>query len=167
MTDQTLHKAWIGLGSNLGDRRDNMVSVCRMMKDLGIKIIRESGIYKSAAWGYRSEHLFYNQCLLVETVMEPLELLRHFQSMEKEAGRIKNYERYTDRNIDIDILFYDDLVIDSEYLSIPHPELTKRMFVLKPLNEIDPEKKHPLLGKPVKVLLEECTDRSEVHLVRS
>lgn len=148
-------RVFFSLGSNLGDKKalvDEAVS--SINKKVG-KVISRSSFYETEPWGFQSEHSFYNICCCCETTLSPLEVLTVTQGIEKEMGRKKKsvHKHYQDRCIDIDLLFCDDAVIDTERLTIPHPLLQKRLFVLEPLNEIAPTMEHPVLHRTVQELL--------------
>jgi 2-amino-4-hydroxy-6-hydroxymethyldihydropteridine diphosphokinase len=150
------------LGSNLGDR----LSVLALASDrIGERIgpvVRTSGIYETAPWGVTDQPSFLNQVLAIRTSYVPEEVLRLILDIEHELGRVR-YERWGARVIDIDILFYEDLVLDSARLTVPHPRLHERRFTLVPLVEIAPDLIHPVLHKPLTQLLNSCTDSSEVN----
>lgn len=141
------------LGSNLGDRLKNLSDA-----KAGIgSVIKESPIYITAAWGKEDQPEFYNQAIQVQTRLSPEELLRKVLAIESEMGRIRK-ERWGERLIDIDILFYNDAVIDKDFLRVPHPEIQNRRFALAPLNDIAPSMLHPTINKTIGQLLEECPD---------
>jgi len=120
-----------------------------------------SSIYETAPWGVLDQPVFLNQILSVQTALMPEEVLRIILDIEHELGRIR-YERWGARVIDIDMLYFNDLVLDSARLTLPHPRLHERMFTLIPLNEIAPGFVHPLLFKTTKELLAECADSGTV-----
>lgn len=126
-------------------------------------VCKQSLLYETAAWGYTDQPDFLNQVVQVETDLTPLRLLNFLKRTEMELGRVENF-RYGPRLIDIDILFYDDLVKNTNQLQIPHPRIPERAFVLVPLNEIAPGLKHPVLGKTIAELLAELPDRAGVKL---
>lgn len=147
---------YIGLGSNLGDRKKNITNATVILGSVmgDIKIL--SSIYETKPWGFSSNNLFLNAVILIETDCTPETCLQMAKRIEEEMGRTyAHHERYEDRIIDIDILLYDDITIHTESLTIPHPLIQEREFVLQPLSEIAPELIHPVLNKPIKDLLEE------------
>jgi 2-amino-4-hydroxy-6-hydroxymethyldihydropteridine diphosphokinase len=149
-------------GSNLNNSILILEKAFKLIEsDLG-GIIRYSGIYKSDPWGFRSSHLFFNQCLQISTPYLPLELLEKILGIEQKLGRVRKGSGYSDREIDIDILFYGNLIMESEMLVIPHPRLHLRKFTLVPLNEIAPGYIHPGFNITVQQLLIECRDESLV-----
>ena len=165
MEDTSLHKAWVGLGTNLGDRMENMAIARQHIGDRGGRILAVSAMYESDPWGFESRNLFYNQCLVLDTHLSAESLLRVLQKIESEMGRSQSAGGYTDRIIDLDLLFFDDLVMHTDELVLPHPKIQERMFVLKPLAEIAAKKIHPVLGVPVDELLERCAGNDIVKPV--
>ncbi len=143
--------AYLGLGTNLGDRDKNLRRAIEAIADK-MRVCERSSVYETDAWGYTDQPDFLNQVIKVETNLTPLRLLNFVKKTEVELGRVENF-RYGPRLIDIDILFYDDLVKNSSRLQIPHPRVTERAFVLVPLNEIAPNLVHPGTGKTVSDLL--------------
>ena len=151
------------LGSNLGDRLQVMRAASELI-DMQIgNIVSSSSIYETAPWGVLDQPSFLNQVLEVETEMAPEEVLRIILEIEHELGRVR-YERWGARVIDIDILYFDHLILDTARLTIPHPRLHERRFTLAPLAEIAPDFIHPVLNKSSEQLMAECTDISEVSL---
>jgi 2-amino-4-hydroxy-6-hydroxymethyldihydropteridine diphosphokinase len=150
------------LGTNLGNKSDNLALAKEKIRQSGLIIINESAIYETAPWGFEHPKSFYNQVISLQTDMATDKLLLIFLNIEKLMGRSRLTGQYEARIIDIDILFYDDVIIQSEFLTIPHPLLQLRRFVLEPLCEIAPTLIHPLLNKTVKELLQECSDKRSV-----
>jgi len=149
------------LGANLGKRFDQIQSAFdKVEKQVG-KVIQHSSIYETAAWGVEDEPSYLNQVLHVETRLKPLEVLEKINLIESQLGRTRNL-KWESRLIDIDILFYEDLCIESPKLTVPHPYLHLRKFTLIPLTEIAPKLIHPVLKKSSMELLHELKDDLEV-----
>ena len=146
-------------GSNLGDRKEFLDFAIREMKQ---KLILRSlsSVYASDPWGYESDKPFLNQCIQIETQLEPYDLLYFLKEIESRAGRTKRSEKYEDRPLDIDILFYGKLIMKDDELSIPHPRLHLRAFTLVPLKEIAPGFIHPVFRKTPGELLRDCPDKN-------
>ncbi|MBI2330999.1 MAG: 2-amino-4-hydroxy-6-hydroxymethyldihydropteridine diphosphokinase [Chloroflexi bacterium] len=145
------HTVYLALGSNLGNRLSNLKNaISNLPPQMDLK--KKSPVYETPPWGYVDQPPFLNQVVMVETYMEPENLLAHLKRLETALGREPGFQNGP-RVIDIDILFYDDAVIDSPPLVIPHPRLHHRGFVLVPLNDIAPHLVHPVLGKPISELL--------------
>lgn len=145
--------AYLGLGTNLGDKEKNLKEAIRILKEHeGINIIRESSFYITEPVGYENQPDFLNAVVQIETNLSPFELLEACRFVENELKR-ERIIRWGPRIIDVDILLYEDLVIASDELSIPHPRMHERKFVLEPLAEIAPNVIHPSLKITVKKLL--------------
>lgn len=162
-----MYKLVLSTGSNLGDRRNNLEAAAGLLKERIGKLIRSSTIFESPAWGYESRNKYYNQCLIIETDLGPDDCLGLMLGIEQKLGRTRKNGVCTDRIIDIDILFYDDLVLDSVSLKIPHERMAERKFILLPLAEILPDFVHPVLFRTVSELLEACPDELEVVPVKA
>lgn len=149
-------EVYVSLGTNLGDKDNNLRTAVRLMQERIGKVISLSSFYETAPWGFQSEHSFLNAAACIETRLSPEQLLLVTQQIERELGRIQKSSgnAYKDRLIDIDLLMYDDLQIHADQLVLPHPLMTERRFVLEPLAEIAPETIHPVTGKTIRELLE-------------
>jgi len=147
---------YLGLGTNLGDKEQNLNdAVTGLSMDVG-RIVSLSAFYTSEPWGFNSGNVFSNAVVLVDTNLSPFEVLARTQMIEKNLGRtLKSVTTYEDRLIDIDILLYDSLVIDQPTLKIPHPLMLKRNFVLIPLAEIAPDLEDPVTGRKFKEYIQQ------------
>lgn len=146
-------QVYIALGSNLGNKRRNLVTAAALLAERAGEVGAISSFYETEPWGFESEHSFLNAALMLETTLAPLDLLRLTQEVERELGRTaKTDSVYHDRLIDIDLLLYGEEVIDQPGLQIPHPLMHRRAFVMTPMAEIAPAVVHPVLGKTMKVL---------------
>lgn len=158
-----MNRVYIQLGSNLGDREGYLKqSQAMLIDEIGL-IIKMSSIYESSPWGVENQGSFLNQVLLLETDVKPFDLLDIILNIEKEMGRVR-IEKWGERIIDIDILFYNDEIIETNNLCIPHPYISKRRFVLSPLDEIAKNYIHPILHKTINKLLLECLDEEKVSV---
>lgn len=133
-----MHQVYLSLGSNLGDRKDNLAQAIRLIGERVGEVLRKSSFLETKPWGFESDNLFVNACVLCETTLTPRQVLRATQKIERELGRTHKSVNghYADRLIDIDILLYDDLRVDEPDLQIPHPLMFEREFVMIPLGEI-------------------------------
>jgi 2-amino-4-hydroxy-6-hydroxymethyldihydropteridine diphosphokinase len=152
-----MNQTYLLTGGNEGDRFLHMQQARANIELICGRFLQVSSLYETAAWGKTDQADFLNQVLLLETNLSPRQLLQAILSIEEKGGRIRTVKN-APRTIDIDILFYNDLVLDEPGLTIPHPRIPDRRFVLEPLNEISPDYLHPVLGKTMSQLLLECTD---------
>ena len=151
------------IGTNLGEREKHLNTALQFIAEKTGTVLKISSIYATAAWGIEEQPDFLNQAILISTDMAPNELLANILAIEQAMGRVREV-KWGPRLIDIDILFYEELVIEDENLKIPHPYLPSRRFSLVPLAEITPNWTHPVLNKTVLQLLEDCPDKGEVRL---
>ena len=139
-----MHQVYLGLGSNIGDRRQCIADAIRLISERVGAVLRQSTLIETEPWGFQSKHKFLNGVILGESELRPREILEVTKQIERELGRMHKGTAYRDRCIDIDILLYDDYHIDTPDLQIPHPLMEQRDFVMIPLNEIrDEETKNP------------------------
>ena len=156
--------AFLSLGSNLGKRLENLERAIDKIGESGqIKVIKVSPVYETEPVGVKGQEWFLNLALEVQTSLEPFALLERLLSIEDQMGR-KRDEKWGPRSIDLDILLYDDRIVDSDRLAIPHPRMHERRFVLLPLAQIAPRLLHPRLEKSIEELLASCRDRSTARL---
>ncbi|MGM0566739.1 MAG: 2-amino-4-hydroxy-6-hydroxymethyldihydropteridine diphosphokinase [Bacteroidota bacterium] len=156
-------KATLLLGSNRGNRTMIVEQAIREIRQKAGKVSAFSSLYESEPWGFDDNIPFINQVVVIETALSPKHLLSSLLSIENELGRVrKNSGVYSPRPIDLDILFYDDLIVNETDLQIPHPRMQNRMFTLMPLMEISPDFIHPVLKKPVSELKDQCPDQLRV-----
>ena len=146
--------AYLALGTDIGNKRRNMITAAALLAERVGDVLALSGFYETEPWGFQSENTFLNAALQLDTSLSPLELLKATQEIEIEMGRTqKSNGAYHDRIIDIDILLYDNLVLQTPELTLPHPLMHERLFVMEPLAEIAPNVIHPVFKKPVISLL--------------
>ncbi|MGC9150974.1 MAG: 2-amino-4-hydroxy-6-hydroxymethyldihydropteridine diphosphokinase [Microbacter sp.] len=154
---------YIGIGSNLEDRNTWMNFAENQLQKYG-SISRQSSRYVSKPWGFQSQHLFLNEVVALVTPLSPINLLKAAKEIEKLSRRtVSKSSSYQDRPLDIDLLFYDDLILESPTLNIPHAKIQFRRFVLVPLHEIAPQFIHPVLQQSVSQLLLNCPDTSDIY----
>jgi 2-amino-4-hydroxy-6-hydroxymethyldihydropteridine diphosphokinase len=160
-------KVYFLTGSNLGDRKLYLNNAKQSLCNSVGELLKESSVYESEPWGFASKNTFFNQVLLYETVLTPNEILQITCLIETENGRVHTKDGYSSRNLDIDILFYDNLILNSANLTIPHPLLHKRRFTLLPLAEIAHDFIHPVFNLNINALLEKCEDLGTVNKLQS
>jgi 2-amino-4-hydroxy-6-hydroxymethyldihydropteridine diphosphokinase len=142
---------YIGIGSNLGDRGENCIRAIELLEKKGIPVKKKSSLYETEPWGVKDQPLFINMAIEIETGLSPRELLKMLKETEQEIGR-KTSSRWGPRIIDLDILLFNTDVVEEDNLSIPHPLMHERDFVLNPLSEIAPDAEHPVLHKSIREL---------------
>lgn len=143
-----MHKVFLGLGANVGDKKKNLEKAIGLLSEKIINI-QSSKFYETEPWGYKEQDNFLNAAIRGETSLLPIELLKFVKDVETRVGRIERF-KWGPREIDIDILFYDDLIFKNEDIEIPHPRLHERDFVLKPLMDLDPNFVHPIFKKTIR-----------------
>ncbi len=162
-----MQTCYLLLGSNLGDKEEYLKSARDLVNKQVGSILRSSSVYMTESWGFKASDTFLNQVAMVSTHFSPHELLAKLLAIETFLGRDRNGgSGFQSRVIDLDILFYADLIVRTEQLTLPHPLLHKRRFVLVPLHEIANELTHPVLNKNITQLLAECSDPLRVQLYR-
>lgn len=160
-----MHQVFLSIGGNLGNKRANFDKVyTHIQNELGCIVLRSS-VYETPAWGFESEDPFWNQVLCIETHLNPSEILENIKKIDAAFGRKRMREGYSSREMDVDILYFDDQIINAENLTIPHPLLHKRFFVLVPLAEIVSRFVHPVLKLNSVEMLNRCEDKSEIRKV--
>tara|TARA_Y100000385_G_scaffold219978_1_gene229511 strand:+ start:644 stop:1126 length:483 start_codon:yes stop_codon:yes gene_type:complete len=155
-----MSKVYFSIGSNKGNRSE-LINEAIDKIDISIgKVLIKSCIYETKSWGFNSNN-FYNICLLIESNLSPELILNKILIIEKSMGRLKSGNQYSDRYIDIDILFVDGIRVNTKNLIIPHPRLQFRKFVLTPMLELAPDLIHPILNKSIRQLDLECLDKDQ------
>ena len=159
-----MNSAYLLIGGNIGNRLDNLNKAAQLIEASCGTVVRKSSVYETAAWGKTDQPAFYNQALAVRTNLLPRALLEQLLHIEKSMGRERK-EAMGPRTIDIDILFYDDVDVDTTDLVIPHPRLHLRKFALVPMNEIAPGHIHSGFHKTIQQLMLACVDPLDVHKI--
>ena len=158
-----MNSTYLLLGSNQGDREYYLIEARNRISQLPGKLVQKSGVYETAAWGLEDQASFLNQVVQFSTPLSPTTLLTQINNIEKDLGRLREV-KWAARVIDIDILYFDNLVLQTPNLTIPHPHLHERRFTLVPLVELAPNFEHPGIKKTNKELLAACPDKLEVKL---
>ena len=155
-----MSKVYFSIGSNKGNR-SQLINEAIDKIDISIgKVEQKSSIYETQSWGFKSNN-FFNVCLLIESSLSVESIFNKILKIEKDMGRLKSENKYSDRCIDIDILFVEDIIVNSKNLIIPHPRLHLRKFVLTPMLDLAPDLIHPILNKSIKQLELECDDNDQ------
>ncbi len=160
-----MNQAILLLGGNLGNRKLLLIEAISKIEKRCGKVIKKSKIYESEAWGFETDNNFLNQALAIETNMHAFDLLLELQQIEKELGRTvktKQNQEYSSRLIDIDILFFNNEIIDIKGLTIPHPRMHLRKFTLNCILDIAPDYIHPVMNTTIKNISNDCTDKTKV-----
>ncbi len=152
------------LGANLGDRQETFRRAIALLSDRVGRVIAQSSLWETAAWGLTDQPTFLNQVLGVATELLPLDLLAQTQAIEIEMGRVRK-EKWGARLLDIDVLYYGSEILDLPQLKVPHPYIPERRFTLAPLAEVAPDFIHPALGLTQQELLNQCVDNSVVNRI--
>ena len=159
-------RVFLSIGSNLGDRVANIQQAVSMLSlDNRIKILKTSSFYETQPWGNKNQPWFINAAMAIETVLDPEELLSIFQNIEAKLGRKRElFKKWSERTLDIDILMYDEQIINSKNLIIPHPYMHERAFVLVPMLEVKADLVHPIFNKTISELYDELQNPEDVFL---
>lgn len=160
-----MSKVYLLLGGNMGDKRAVFARATTLIDERVGRVTKQSSIYETEPWGFESHEMFWNQVLEIQARIPAQKVLGLILQIEQQLGRTRTGTQYGSRMIDIDILFYDDQIITLPDLTIPHPRIQDRKFVLVPLNEIVPEMIHPLLQMSIEQLLAVCQDELRVEKV--
>ena len=155
----------IALGSNIGDRLGTMRQAVMLLEERSLRISASSDVFETPPWGMENQPRFLNACVLAETDILPRALLELLLNIESDLGRIRRY-KWGPREIDLDLLFYDDQVFNESGLVLPHPQMHRRAFVLVPLVQIAPDWRHPVLGKSVRELAGSLDAGSIIRITR-
>jgi 2-amino-4-hydroxy-6-hydroxymethyldihydropteridine diphosphokinase len=160
-----MHICYLSLGSNIEKREQHLADALNLLGEQGIMNMAESPVYETEPWGFSSPLHFLNQVIRGECHHSAVELFHIITEAEKVLGRVRyGGARYENRNIDIDILFYDNMVISLPHLEIPHPRIAERRFILEPLAMIAPGLVHPVLQQDIATLLAACPDRGGISI---
>ena len=159
-------KTYLILGGNVGDSMEYLRCGIELLGSMAGKIISVSSVYESEPWGFEHPQWFLNQAVELETSLTPLMLLEKIKTIEKQLGRQRTNNGYQARTVDIDILLYDNIIINTPELVIPHPRMCERMFVLLPLAEIAPNLEHPTLHLTITCLKDSCKDKKRVKVLK-
>ncbi|MDO9110159.1 MAG: 2-amino-4-hydroxy-6-hydroxymethyldihydropteridine diphosphokinase [Desulfatirhabdiaceae bacterium] len=156
------HTAFVGVGSNLGQKLDNCLrGIAALTSCEHSRLLNQSRQYRTEPVDYLDQDWFVNCAVQIETCLDPFELLSVLQDIQKKAGRVQDAIRFGPRVLDMDVIFFDETVIDHPELTLPHPRMHLRRFVLKPLCDMDPGLRHPILRQTVQQLLDNLEDAGQ------
>ena len=158
-TDTTMAIVYIGVGSNLGNRQENCLHAIELLQKKGIIVTKRSSLYETEPWGLKDQPRFINMAIEIETGLNPEELLKILKDIEREVGREESF-KWGPRIIDLDILLFDNIILKTDNLEIPHPLMHERDFVLRPLCEIAPNITHPVLRMSIRELRQQLCNKS-------
>lgn len=161
-----MNKVFLGLGTNLGNREENLEKALARIKETIGPVTESSSLYETEPWGFESDEQFINMVVRIDTGLNPGDLLQEILKVEFFLGRKRSEKQYASRVIDIDILLYGEKIVNEQQLKIPHPRVHERRFVLEPMCEIAGEEIHPVFGKTFARLLEECKDESKIEKIK-
>lgn len=159
-----MNRIYLLLGSNMGNSREQLITAIKLINKKIGKVTRHSNLYVTAAWGNTNQPDFLNQVIVVESKLAAVQTMQTILGIEEEMGRVRTVKN-APRIIDIDILFYNKEVIEEKILSVPHPQIPNRRFVLIPLNELSPNFKHPVFQQSIHHLLKICKDPLNVKKI--
>jgi 2-amino-4-hydroxy-6-hydroxymethyldihydropteridine diphosphokinase len=160
--DVKAHRVYISVGSNLGNKLDNcQKGIAALTRSVSTKLKAISRFYKTEPVDYLDQDWFINAVIKIETTLDPFQVLDRLKTIEKNAGRTQKAIRFGPRILDLDIIFFDDRVMNADRLVIPHPRMHVRRFVLKPICDIDPTIVHPILKKDMQYLLGQLDDKTQ------
>jgi len=160
-----MNSIYLSIGSNTGNRREYLKKALQLLESGNDSIGSVSPVYETEPWGVRNQQNFYNLAVELVSELEPAALLEKIHHIEHICGRKRTVELYSPRTLDIDILFYNNLILTTDDLKIPHPLLHSRLFVLVPMGDIAPDFRHPVLGKTIRQLIRKCDDGSKVSKI--
>lgn len=152
------------MGGNVGDVKGSLKYACTALLESGAKILKKSALYQTEAWGLKDQDAYINQGIIVETTLLPSILLDLLLTIEQKCGRVRSHKNAA-RTLDLDILYFDDWVVNHPYLQIPHPRLADRNFCLVILQDLMPDFCDPIHGKGIQELLKDCGDDCKVELL--
>jgi 2-amino-4-hydroxy-6-hydroxymethyldihydropteridine diphosphokinase len=158
---------YLCIGGNLGEREANLEETREFLEFNFGDVVETSSVYESEGWEMENVPAFLNQVVKIETELTPLELLQEIAELEEFYGRERKSGIYLSREMDVDVLLYNDEIIVTENLIVPHPKMALRRFVLEPLNEIAPDLVHPMLKKTIAELLKDCEDKSVLKKIKA
>ena len=157
-----MNTAYLILGGNKGNKAQNLSKAIQLISEKAGVVVKKSDIFATAAWGNTNQPDFFNQAICLQTALSPEDLLKQIISIELLLGRVRGNQKWAERTMDIDILFYNDDIIKTKDLTIPHPLLQERNFVLVPMAQLAPKLVHPVFKKNIETLLSECSDKLKV-----